>query len=77
MNSAEIKKLKCGGGGLWKIVNMEELWEIWNLGKPRGASPGEPLGAESVPWLLKLSENPLKLRLAREKRNDIYIYIYI
>ena len=60
------RKLKTGSvGELWEIVNLVERWEIWNLGGPGGAYPGEPLGARSVAWYLRLTENPFKLRSVR------------
>ena len=50
-----------------EIVNMGELWEIWNLGEPGGACLGELLRASDVAPPLTLSKNPLKLRLVREQ----------
>ena len=49
--------MKCKGfvtngienvGTLWQNCESGELWEIWNLGEPGGACPGEPLGGENA-----------------------------
>ena len=53
-------------GNFGNILNLGELWEIC-LGEPSGRIWGNRWGRRTERRLYKLSKNPLKLRLVRNK----------